>query len=304
MRPRVDRASIEATGSVAQALRRAAERFTGSALRALNPSEPSDNAVHQARKQLKRARTALRLLRPALTGRVYRRENMLLREIAHSLNAVRDATVLPKTLASLLQTQRALRCDAQVAHLRRTLREDLAEQRRRLRRPLSALVQARSTLERTGVRVARWHLGADDWLLLGPALRGIYRKGRRARPDPSSAPGSAALHEWRKQTKYLRYALEIVAPMRPHRLARLSRQAKQLTDWLGDAHDLVMLARKVRSLRQPKSAGLRRLLTLCKRRRKRLERKAMARGKELYAPKPRDWAVPLEGYWTRWRRTD
>src|SRR5439155_102761 len=45
-------------------------------LEALGDSdEPSDDAVHDARKELKNARAGLRLVRDALGGRVYRRED-------------------------------------------------------------------------------------------------------------------------------------------------------------------------------------------------------------------------------------
>ena len=303
MTPKFPRASIEAEGSVAEALRRAGRHFAYRALRALSSQAPTDSAVHEARKQLKRARTVLRLLRPALTTRIYRQENALFREVAHSLNAARDATVLTQTLDSLLQGHRALSRDAQVAQLRRTLRGELAEERRRLRGSSSDLVRARSTLGRTCERITQWRLGADDWLMLGPALKGIYKRGRRACPDSWPSPTSTTLHGWRKKAKYLRYALEIVLPMRPRKLGRLLRQGKQLTDLLGDARDLVMLEARIQSLRPPKHKGLARLLTMCKRRRTRLELKAMTSGEELFARRPRDFEAHLEEYWTRWRRT-
>ena len=50
--------------------------------------------VHAARKALKQARAALRLLRPCLDAAVYRRENLALRDAGRALAPLRDARVL------------------------------------------------------------------------------------------------------------------------------------------------------------------------------------------------------------------
>jgi len=58
---------------------RVVDREVGKAVDALDNGKPlSDDAVHGARKRLKRARAALRLMRVALGNRVYRRENRAL----------------------------------------------------------------------------------------------------------------------------------------------------------------------------------------------------------------------------------
>src|SRR4030095_8200693 len=59
---------------------------------------PSDGAVHYARKQLKRARAGLRLLRDALPKASYSRENGELRDAARPLSPIRDARVMLDTL--------------------------------------------------------------------------------------------------------------------------------------------------------------------------------------------------------------
>src|SRR5262249_2675480 len=76
-------------------VRRLLRKELGKALEALQGADPlPDEAVHAARKALKRARALLRLLRDALGSRVYRRENARLRDAARPLTAVRDARIL------------------------------------------------------------------------------------------------------------------------------------------------------------------------------------------------------------------
>ncbi len=294
--------TIEANSSGTKALRRATRYFVRRAARALASPHLSDTALHDARKDLKRSRTSLRLLRPALGEPIYRRENALLRDAAHTLNAARDAKVLTQTLQSLRRNHRALRSDADVGELLRALQADQASLRRRMREHPAQLARTRSALERLCGRVTHWPVGTYGWSVLGPALKRIYKSGRRTQPTQRPRVTDRALHEWRKQAKYLRYALEILAPIRPGRLARLARQAEQLTDSLGEAHDLVILSQKARIFAKQERADLRPLFTIIDQQRERLNLDALSRGAQLYRAKPGDWQRPLERYWMRWRR--
>lgn len=296
--------TIEANSSGTRALRRAARHFVRRASRALASPGLSDTAVHDARKDLKRARAALRLLRPALGEPLYRRENTLLRDVAQTLNAARDAKVLTQTLQSLRRSHRTLRRDADVAELLRTLQADQAGLQQRLREHPTQLGRMRRALEQLCDRVMHWPVGTHGWSVLGPASKRIYRSGRRALPTARPHPTERALHEWRKQVKYLRYALEMLAPMRARKVARLARQAEELTDCLGEAHDLAILAQRARVYAKGNRADLRPLFTIIDRERDRLSLEALSSGEQLYRAKPRDWERQLERSWIRWRRTD
>ncbi|HUL46654.1 MAG TPA: CHAD domain-containing protein [Steroidobacteraceae bacterium] len=294
--------SIDARSSGTRALKHVVRHFARRAGRAFASAATSATAVHEARKDLKRCRTALRLLRPALTGLRFHRANAVLRDAAHSLNAARDAKVLTQTLQSLREESLALRRDPAVAELARVLQAEEAAVRWRLRARPAPLARTRRALDRLCGRMGQWRVGVHGWSVLGPALQRIYRGGRRALPAVQADPVDRTLHEWRKQVKYLRYALEILTPMRRSRMARLARQAKQLTDYLGEVHDLAVLARRARGVAKRNGADLQPLLTRIDRRRGRLTHEALALGGPLYCARPRDWERPLERYWRRWRR--
>src|SRR5258705_7559118 len=66
----------------------------GRALDCLAESGKIDARVHAARKAIKRARAALRLMRPALAFEVYERENRALRDAARCLSPLCDARSL------------------------------------------------------------------------------------------------------------------------------------------------------------------------------------------------------------------
>jgi CHAD domain-containing protein len=88
-------------------VRRMLRQETKRALRAIDSGRaPRGEAIHDARKRLKKARAALRLARAALPGDEYRRENDTLRDAARPLSEVRDAEVLIDTLDGLARRQR------------------------------------------------------------------------------------------------------------------------------------------------------------------------------------------------------
>src|SRR5262245_11696530 len=70
------------------------------ALSALARREPDDEAIHEARKSVKKIRSILRLLRDDLGPRGTREEARL-RTAAHALSALRDADATAETLDTL-----------------------------------------------------------------------------------------------------------------------------------------------------------------------------------------------------------
>ena len=77
--------------------------------------------VHGARKQLKRARATLRLLRPALDDDQYRRENTVARDAARPLSKARDNEVVSDALEGLLERFGPAASGVQVGPLRHSL---------------------------------------------------------------------------------------------------------------------------------------------------------------------------------------
>lgn len=292
--------TIDADHSGTQSLRRVLHHYVRSSRRQLQTSAPSDAAVHEARKAIKKSRAALRLLRPALGQACYRRENRILRNSAHRLNALRDARVLIQALATLRQQHAPLRDNRAAARLATRLQRELAEAREGLgERTLRAECHTLQRLER---RARELRVGRAGWSVLGPALRRIYRQGRRRLPGAAEHPPDPALHEWRKQIKYLRYALRILRPMQPGLLGALEKQAGAIAEQLGVAHDLALLQQQARQLGGEADAGLRELLQEIEQLRVRRAREALVRGEQLFQPRPREFEHLLQQAWRRWRR--
>ena len=102
-------------------------------------------------------------------------------------------------------------------------------------------------------------------------------------------PSTENLHELRKRAKDVWYAGQILRPASPKLLAELSADAHELSDLIGEDHDLALLAESAaaRPDRFSEEARLDDLLGLIERRRKQLRRKALKLSARLYRRKPR-----------------
>jgi CHAD domain-containing protein len=251
------------------------------ALARLRQPRLSDQSVHEARRSLKKARAALRLLRPGLEPAAYRAENALLRDAGRSLAVLRDPKVLLDVLAALKQRDTA----ARHATALRRVTGALQSEEKRLARDGAVVEAALATcvrlLEQSLARAER-----PDFLEIGgkplaKGLRRIYRKGRKALAQAHASRTPEALHEWRKQSKYLLNAMAMLPGKPKGRLKKTVRRAQELADRLGDVHDLDLLATRARGHAKDRRS----LQALIGKRRAKLEKEALAVGRKLYKRK-------------------
>src|ERR1700726_4752620 len=77
--------------------------YIADALAALKGERSTDAAIYEARKAIKKARAAWRLLQPALADASFRHANARLPDAGQPLGAARDAKILVAALDALLQ---------------------------------------------------------------------------------------------------------------------------------------------------------------------------------------------------------
>lgn len=294
--------TVQPEYSGTRGLRRVAHGFVQKAARGLAQQTLSDEQVHDARKNLQKSRAALRLLRITLGERTYRRENTMLRDAARALNRARDARVLAEALQGMRANGAGLQRDAASTELEHLLRTEQTEVQRELRAN-GALDEQCGALQQLVRRSTRWRVGKGGWSDLGPAFRRIYRSGRQAMPAPGAHPDDAALHEWRKRTKYLRYALQMLEPMRPTLLSPLVKEARRLTDCLGEHHDLSLLALKAQDFSQSSAVNVTALIDAIKQHQARLVARSLRSGARLYRARPKELTERLGRYWHSWRQS-
>lgn len=285
--------------------RRIARHRVRSALEILGRKSPTDRSVHAARKELKKARATLRLVRDALGTSTYKKENAALRTAARPLSEVRDAEVLLQALHSLVERYGAPASKLPLARFQRVLSRSHNESRATVLRGTGPLEKARKTLRAVCSRSEHWHVGRHGWSVLGAGLKRTYSQGRRAFMRAHAQRSDAYLHEWRKQIQYFWHQLQILQPLGSGPLAELLGQTHRLADLLGDDHDLAVLRDCAIEQRGvfPTAATHRALIAMIDRCRAGLEDEALQLGQHLYEEKPAAFAARLGGYWRAWRHS-
>jgi CHAD domain-containing protein len=256
-------------------------------------------AVHETRKCFKRARAALRLVREDLGEDTYHEENFCFRDAARPLTEVRDAEVLVETLDKLVQQTANQSDSAALATVRTAL---LAKRQEVVRRVLDedhAFAKVENVATRALARTADLQIDRDGWEAMGGGLRRVYRAGQRALRLASESPSVANLHEWRKQAKYLWHLLQLLEPAWISREKNLGKRIHELSQLLGDDHDLAVLRQTLAV--DPLAYGghriLRDLFGIIDLKREEYQQQAFALGRPLYRDPPEIFTARIETDW-------
>jgi CYTH domain-containing protein/CHAD domain-containing protein len=257
-------------------------------------------SIHGGRKDLKKLRAVLRLVRVELGGKRYRAENRRYRDAGRLLSGSRDAEVKLETLEALEKRFG----DEVPADDLRAWSEALEADRERLSggsggETAEKIERARVAIERGRDEIADWPLRTDSWKLLAAGLERSYRQGRKRMRQALVDPSDENVHRWRKRAKDSWYQLRIVRKAWPGLLDETADRAHELADLLGDHHDLVVLREDF-----AKRGGLGRgdvFAGLIERRQEELLDTAFELGKRFYAEKPGAFVGRLASYWKVWR---
>jgi CHAD domain-containing protein len=202
-----------------------------------------DDAIHQARKRLKRVRSLYRLV-SAEVPRFADRENQRLREIATSLSALRDAAALVETASYLHDHARdddeaeaigrivlslGARRD-QIAAAHPDLEAVVPDTITALKKAIKALddLKLKGGHRRHGRVLAR---GWDDTI----------RKARKALAACEGKVSAEAFHTLRKRTQDYRAYHMLLSPLWPAAMAAKYDVASGLIELLGRVYDLELL---------------------------------------------------------------
>lgn len=287
---------VSHANSGARGMRAILHRQIEAAITGLPRAHPTDEEIHEARKQMKAARATLRLLRPLLNETSYRSENRILRDAARALSAARDSTVLVKTLEELVERVPGKSTRKRLTAFEAQLQRDARRSRAQVAR--SGLRRSAAQLRTALQRVDSWLETEPAWDTVRRSLRDSYRKGRRCARCNARRLDDATLHEWRKRAKYLRSQLQVLAPVQHASLKSMADELRELTDQLGQEHDLAVLSELARQDGRHRVEGKanRELQRLIDKRRRKLRKRALRVGLPLYAEKPGHFAARLGGY--------
>src|SRR4051812_4632840 len=177
-------------------------------------------AVHDARKRLKKTRSALRLARPGMRKRDFRAENRALRDAGRALSGARDADVMVETVEKLGERYAGQVAAPAVA----AVRNRLAARAERLR--ADAAEESGDTLRALAAGAGQWAVEGEERDVLVPAIARTYANGAAAFARAQRRPTAEHLHEWRKRVKDLWYQEQLLCEAWPGVLQAHAEEAK------------------------------------------------------------------------------
>lgn len=258
------------------------------------------DTVHQVRKRCKKIRALLRLARGDLDNgrKLYKRENKRFRDAARSLSYVRDAEAMLETY-DMLTDKFAKQSNRQRL---KKVRDELEERKWKVAEDAVGLDEKidafAATIREAHDRAGDWPVG-DGFDSLAPGLKKTCKRGRKAMKKAADKPCTEAFHEWRKRVKYHRYHVRVLRPVWDDVLDAWRDELHDLSDDLGDDHDLAVFGETLSEERGrfESNRDLQALLGLADRRRAQLQARALPLGRRAFAEKPKHLVRRFEAYW-------
>jgi CHAD domain-containing protein len=285
--------------SVEEGIKRIANEEINQAIKEINsPRLKRSEAIHEVRKHCKKIRGLLRLVRPQFEG-TYQFENVWFRDTAKGLAGLRDTEAIIETYDSLLDNFSDQVDRREFAPVRRalTLRQrKVIEETGDLNQVLKRI---RARMDEAAKRVADWKLKVDGFDGIEGGLVATYRRARKTMAAAYDDPVAENFHGWRKQAKYHGYHMRLLLELWKPVMRSLEKQADELSDLLGDDHNLDVLHKTL--LKSPNKYGRKRdiqvLLGLIDRRSAELRVDAKTIGARTFAEKPNAFGGRFRGYW-------
>jgi CHAD domain-containing protein len=242
-----------------------------------------DDAVHEYRKSLRRARATLALVAKALPRSERRAVRKALQEARRALGNARDHAVAPETLASLPLSDEertiakaVLDAAAEAMPARQEIKQSLAEGAAR------ALAQAEALEAALPPSLT--------WSTIVKGVTSTYDEARAARK--AAKRSTSSFHRWRRRSKELGYQLDVLAGFAGPRVSEIEKEIEGATEPQGPVVDLIMLRDFVET-HGTRGEPLEVLVTAIDRQLDDLMRDARRAGRDAYRRKPRKFGKRL-----------
>ncbi len=288
---------------VEKGFRRIAREQLDIAFTELAPPAPNilPTGVHECRKALKRMRALVRLATPALGQRKARRRARALSEIARLLSARRDQAVMLETLAKLTSNSNS-DAAATLAPLRAHLVGVVGEEPKPLDADCAA--KARLMLLREAKKFAHARFRKRGFAALEGGLEKSYRRARNAMKNAYGEPSDESFHTMRKAVQWHWRQMSLLGRAWPDEFAVRVTAARELSQMLGDDHDLAMLIDVATRAEDISAEDKEAIVALCLHRQRALRNDAEPRAERLFAETPVAFTKRMAAYWRFGRTVD
>jgi hypothetical protein len=237
--------------------------YINESLLALQTQQPE--SVYETRRNLKKIRAILRLVRQPLDQKIFKKEDSHFRDIHHGLSNLRDEQV---------QNALAYRYTGQTP----TANAEEAVN------PLIFIMVSRR-LEHAYKRLQRYAPWEFSELQLWQGLEQLYRKGQECYAVCQQQSHINNLHAWRKQSKYLENSLQVIEVYckKKETFTAVAKDLANLNLALGEAHDLALFVQQYPEHTETLAAQ-----------QQELEKAAWSYGQRLYHWRAKDFIAQLK----------
>ncbi|MDR8390520.1 CHAD domain-containing protein [Aliifodinibius sp. S!AR15-10] len=183
-------------------------------------------------------RALIRLIRTPLGEEDYKQLNLFFRDMSRFVSELRDTHVIILILQHVATEAHSVR--------HKDIEQGLDELQRREQRLLekaeekNAFEEMANSLEENCESFLERDLIADNLPDLRPGVQEIFRNGREKFNLANEDGTKEHFHEWRKEVKYLLHIFQILNYYWPEELDINGKSLTQLSDYLGEEHDLAL----------------------------------------------------------------
>jgi CHAD domain-containing protein len=256
-----------------------------------------DKSVHEFRKNMKKIRAVLRLIRYGIPNKRYKALNALNRDLSRKFAVLREANVNVKTLNRL---NKKFELPAVARDVRKVLKSQHQDTLELIQGRPEVLQTMRRRLERSKNDFSRLPLDGQDFDLVRDGLKKVYKQGRAALETVMRTTDGDHFHEWRKRVKYLWYHVRLLEFIWPSVMEGYSRSLDRLSDTLGEEHDLLDLKRMfldAEAATPSAETGIDAIVTVIDEKRTKLQSSVWTAGEKIYAEEPGMFADRIARYW-------
>ncbi len=250
-----------------------------------------EEAVHEARKSVKKIRAALRLVRGEIGG-VYRQESARFREIGQKLSELRDAGAMVETFDGLRKGYE----DEVDGRVWNALHKTLLKRKSETEQAVDAR-QLFETYPQDMVAMAKevegWPLHGKGFVMIAPGLEEAFRRGRKAMRTAQRRPTPENFHEWRKRVKDHWYHVRLFREIWGGMMEAYGDVLKDMQTWLGDDHNLAVL----RGVIEESDGEFSELLPVIERHQAQLREQALIAGVRVYREEPKRLVRTMAFLW-------
>lgn len=275
------------------------ERFQKSYEAFSDEQKDLDYAVHQLRKNMKKARAALRLVRDVIGKSYYKDENRAARDIARTAAELRKQYVMIEVMNKMNERFHPGENNRFYPTVYQTLEIRHKELKEKLISSEDFVNQTVYKLHETENEIENLSFDEESFDAFTDGLKRVYKRGRKAKKNAQKNPTTENFHEWRKRAKYLRYQLRILRNIWPGVLKAYIKELHELSDLLGDDHDLQEFKNQLQQVfhSEEYSDWLQELEPLIEEFSNEKRAAALELGDKIYIEKPRDFIKRIEKYW-------